>query len=457
METFAPTVAEATDLVGSGERTVTDLTRDALDRAEATQSSLNAFTLIDRGHALALAEAQSAAGTLTGVTFAVKDLIDQAGLPNTCGGSFEPAIPETDAPVVTRLINAGAVPIGRTGLHEFAFGFDSENHWFGPVRNPWDTSLSVGGSSGGSAAAVAAGVCTAALGTDTGGSVRVPAALCGIFGLKVTHGRVPISGVYPLATSLDTVGPLARNVADIEALYDVIAGYDPSDPWSVDRPLDGRMPPPGLETLTLGVPRPWVDDSQVTAAVAEAWHAMKNALANRGVRLVDLDTPSLVPATSGIPSGYWEVAGVHRDRLLEFPEKYGPNTRNRLGRTFAATGKDYLASLAQRRVLAREFARALHSVDAIVTPATGVITKPIGQSETTLSSGTTVHYRTPIARFSAMVNEVGLPGFTLPANVLKTSPPAAIQLVGPRWSERRLLAIAAQLENAGICVYRRPQ
>jgi aspartyl-tRNA(Asn)/glutamyl-tRNA(Gln) amidotransferase subunit A len=457
MTSFAPTAAEASRLVESGERTATQLVSDALDRAEASQPALNAFTLVDRDHAMSIAQARTNTDPLSGVTFAVKDLIDQAGLPNTCGGSFEPTIPTMDAPVVARLIGQGAVPIGRTGLHEFAFGFDSENHWFGPVRNPWNTSLSVGGSSGGSAAAVAAGVCSVALGTDTGGSVRVPAALCGIFGLKVTHGRVPISGVHPLATSLDTVGPLARTVADIETVYSVIAGQDPSDPWSVDRPVGDPAPRPALDSITLGIPRPWVDDTQVTADVAESWHAMLSALAKLGVRLVDLDAPDLVPATGGTPSGYWEVADVHRERLIATPERYGPNVRDRLGRTLAATGSEYLTTLAQRRRLADEFEQALGAVDALLTPATGMIAKPIGVTETTLSDGRTVHYRAPIARFSALVNEVGLPGFTLPANVLETSPPGAIQLVGSPWSERRLLAIAAQLEGAGICVYRRPQ
>ncbi len=457
MTSFAPTAAEASRLVGSGERTVAELVEDSLDRAAASQPKLNAFTLIDRTHALTIVRTQASDRPLSGATFAVKDLIDQEGLPNTCGGSFEPVFPTADAPVVARLIAAGAVPTGRTGLHEYAFGFDSENHWFGPVRNPWDTSLSVGGSSGGSAAAVAAGVCSFALGTDTGGSVRVPAALCGIFGLKVTHGRVPISGVYPLATSLDTVGPLARTVADIESIYRVIAGPDASDPWTVDRPIEEPVPAPPLDTITLGVPRPWVDDSRVTADVAQGWHAALDALAHAGVTLVDIVAPSLAPTNTGTPSGYWEVADVHRARLLATPEKYGPNVRDRLARTLTATGADYLTALSQRRRLGDEFERVLDTVDALITPATGVIRKSIGSSEVTLSSGETVHYRAPIARFSAMVNEVGLPGFTLPANVLGTSPPMAIQLVGSPWSERRLLAIAAQLENAGICVYRRPQ
>jgi len=183
-------------------------------------------------------------GALAGVPIALKDLIDHAGRPNTAGSSYPAITPDASAPAVARLEAADAVIIGRTGLHEYAFGFSSENHWFGPVRNPWDLDLSPGGSSGGSAAAVAAGLAAGALGTDTGGSVRVPAALCGVVGLKVTHGRVPLRGVFPLGPSIDTVGPIGRSVVDIARLYETIAGFDPGDPWSAPRPVVPPAPRP---------------------------------------------------------------------------------------------------------------------------------------------------------------------------------------------------------------------
>ncbi len=204
--------------------------QEAIDAAERSQSELNAFTLIDSDGATARAEAIDALvdqgkdpGPLAGVPVALKDLIDQTGLPNTRGSGFRATTPSHSAAVVRRLGAAGAVIIGRTGLHEFAFGFTSENPWFGPVHNPWNLANSPGGSSGGSAASVASGIVPISIGTDTGGSVRVPAAMCGVFGLKVTHGRVPLTGVYPLVASFDTVGPLARSIEDLAAAYVVMA------------------------------------------------------------------------------------------------------------------------------------------------------------------------------------------------------------------------------------------
>ena len=238
--TSAVRLAEA---VGRGEVSATESVAAHLEAIG--DDPLNAFTLVDGDRALQRAADLDASlatgadpGPLAGGPVALKDLIDHAGRPTTCGSGFYREVPDRSATVVERIEAAGGVVIGRTGLHEFAFGFSSENDWFGPVRNPWDPATSPGGSSGGSAVAVAAGCAPLAVGTDTGGSVRVPAALGGIAGLKVTHGRIPLRGVFPLAASLDTVGPLARSAADLGLLYRVMAGDDPRDPWSSPRPVD---------------------------------------------------------------------------------------------------------------------------------------------------------------------------------------------------------------------------
>ena len=194
----------------------------ALSADEASRQDLNTFTSIDPEAALTRALRSRASsgtiGALAGVPVGIKDLIDHEGRVTTAGSAFYRHEADRSSPVVSRLEAAGAVVIGRTGLHEFAFGFSSENPHFGPVRNPWDPDTSPGGSSGGSAAAVAAGITPVAIGTDTGGSVRVPAALCGCFGLKVTHGRIPLDGVFPLATTVDTVGPLADSIGALDSL-----------------------------------------------------------------------------------------------------------------------------------------------------------------------------------------------------------------------------------------------
>mgnify|MGYP001087947568 CR=1 FL=1 len=234
MSPLPATAAGIAAAVASGRVSATTVVSAHLEGI-ARRGDLNAFTLVDAEGALAAAAALDrrlaageAPGPLAGVPVALKDMIDQAGLPNTCGSAFYREIPATSAPVVTRLERAGAIVVGRAGLHEFAFGFSSENPWWGPVRNPWDPDTSAGGSSGGSGAAVAGGLTPVAIGTDTGGSVRVPAALCGLVGLKVTHGRIPLTGVFPLAPTLDTVGPLARTVSDAALTYQVLAGPDPA-------------------------------------------------------------------------------------------------------------------------------------------------------------------------------------------------------------------------------------
>ena len=274
--------------VRRGRRSAVDVLTEHLESITTSQPRLNAFTSILDEAALAAAKtidtrvaAGDDPGPLAGVPVAVKDLIDQAGIATTNGSSL-PAPPATStAPAVARLEAAGAVVIGRTGLHEFAFGFSSENHWFGPVRNPWDTTTSPGGSSGGSASAVGAGLVPAAIGTDTGGSVRVPAALCGVVGLKVSHGRIPLTGVTPLAPSFDTVGPLARSVGDAGLLYAAMAGHDVNDPWSLPQPVALPGPTPGLAGLRFGVPHPWVDRG-VADDVAAGWMAFRAMLEDAG-------------------------------------------------------------------------------------------------------------------------------------------------------------------------------
>ena len=242
----------------------TDRVSEALRLAHESQPSLNAFIDIDDEHALARAgeidgviESGTYAGPLAGTPIGLKDLIDHQGRETTCGSAFYRVTADSSATAVRRLEEAGGVIVGRTGLHEFAFGFSSENVHFGAVRNPWDVDTSPGGSSGGSGAAVGAGITPIAIGTDTGGSVRVPAALCGCYGLKVTYGRIPLDGVFPLVASIDTVGPLANSIENIDLAYRAMSGDD--------------APEPSLRPLRIGVPQPWYDDAPMDDRVAAAF------------------------------------------------------------------------------------------------------------------------------------------------------------------------------------------
>ena len=453
-------VSAIANAVASGAVSATEVATDHLERAEASQDRINAFTLIQHKSALASARAVDrriangeAVGPLAGVPIAVKDLIDHAGHPNTAGSSFPTAIPTTSSPVVTRLEAAGAVIIGRTGLHEYAFGFSSENHWFGPVRNPWDTTLSPGGSSGGSGAAVSAGIAAAAIGTDTGGSVRVPAALCGVVGLKVTHGRVPLTGIFPLAPSLDTVGPLARNSHDAALVYLALAGYDASDPWSAPQAVSSIGSLESLADVRVGIPHPWVDLPQ-TATVAASFAAARSELMAAGATVVDLDLPNLEPAAEIEHIAYAEIARVHDERWHSHPDTYGPDVAKRLADAFSVDAVSYVAAQQWRSSVRHIAEEALNRCDFLMTPAVAANVKPIGQEDIEVA-GKRVSYRPQLSRYSALVNHTGLPAIALPLD-LDGTPPPSIQLIGNRWQEHRLLEMGSALEKLGISRYRRP-
>jgi Asp-tRNA(Asn)/Glu-tRNA(Gln) amidotransferase A subunit family amidase len=444
------TAGAIAQLVRSGERRAVDIVADALDRSEA--SPHNAYTLLDRDGALERAEALDAMvargvdpGPLAGVPIALKDLIDQAGLPTTCGSGFYREIPARSATVVDRLEAAGAVIVGRTGLHEFAYGFSSENHWFGPVRNPWDLDTSPGGSSGGSAVAVAAGLTPIAIGTDTGGSVRVPAAMCAVVGLKVTHGRVPLTGVFPLAEAHDTVGPLARSVGDAALVYGQIAGYDPADPWSASRDVEDQADG-SLAGLRVGVPHPWLDDAPIESQVVAAFDGALTTLSEAGAQVTDLDVPWLAPAPHISDAISAQAAQVHRPWFGR--ERYGPEVQERLVAAFGVTLDDYLD--ARRRIahLRNRAAALFRDIDVIVTPTVPATRKQIGES--TIDG---VHYITVLSWFSSLVNHLGAPALTAPLRAPGTPPPS-LQLIGPWWSERRLLALGETLE--GIELFETP-
>ncbi len=446
--------------VRSGARTAVDVTEEYLAAARAAQEYLNAFTLIDEEGALHRAAdidrriaAREPVGRLAGVPIAIKDLIDQAKLPNTNGGDFQPAIPDVSATCVQRLEEADAVLVGRTGLHEWAFGFSSENHWFGAVRNPWDADLSPGGSSGGSATAVAAGLAAGSLGTDTGGSVRVPAAQCGLVGLKVTHGRVPLTGVTPLAESVDTVGPLGRSVADVAALYAVIAGDDPADPWSRPQPVVVPGAPTSLEHLRIGVPHPWADQP-VATSIRTAFDRALDDIAANGAAVVHLEVPELDFPGLLNEAMYPEVAQVHRDRWQTDPERFGPEVRRRIEEVFAYTMDQYIDGLRWRTHMQSVAWRALAEVDVLVTPTVGTVQKTIGESRVDVQ-GEMVPYRPAMARFTAPVNHLKFPALAVPL-VGSGAPPASLQLIGAPWLEHHLLEIGAALEAAGIIGVTRP-
>jgi len=451
----AATIAQR---VRTGRSKAVDVVAVAIDTALDTHDDLNAFTLIDRSGAMARAEAVDALvasgkdpGPLAGVPIALKDIIDQTGLPNTMGGSFPAPISEKSATVVRRLGEAGGIIIGRTGLHEFAFGFTSENQWFGPVRNPWDTDTSAGGSSGGSGAAVAAGIAPIGIGTDTGGSVRVPAALCGVFGLKVTHGRIPLTGVYPLAPSLDTVGPIAPTVADIELAYRAMAGYDKEDGWSSPRDPDSE---PVTAVSTIGVVRQWMDHP-TSATVSTAFARFLDDLRTEGYEVVEVDEPTLTPSSASSLASGLEILEVHGERFAQDRNGYGADLQIRLDQCSRGSASDVLESIRWRAAARNTTARLdRDGIGLLVSPTVGALKKVIGEDDMDVDDERHFH-RDVLAPFTAPINHIGIPSLAAPIRG-GTGVPVSVQLIAPMWQEGRILSTGSRLEAAGLLRSGRP-
>lgn len=456
---MTPAVAIASQ-VRTGRRTAVDVVASALDAARASHDTLNAFTLIDVDGAMRRAEGIDRLvaegrdpGPMAGVPVALKDLIDDAGMPNRLGASFPADAARSSATVVRRLGAAGAVIIGRTGLHEFAFGFTSENHWFGPVRNPWNPDHSTGGSSGGSGAAVAAGITPIGVGTDTGGSVRVPAAMCGVMGLKVTHGRIPLSGVYPLVESIDTVGPIARTVADLELAYRAMAGDDPDDPWSRPVPV-GQSQRPDPADVRFAVVEQWLTPP-TSSVVRDGFERFVEACGEIGVEIDHHEIATLQPIPELVPAIGPEVMEVHGARYAEHPDRYGPDTAERIEGVRAGTAGDVLAAERWGSAAASAIERlSREGYDAVVCPTVGVLAKEIGVDDVDVD-GVPVQHREALARFTSPINRMHVPALAAPV-AGTPDPGVSIQLVGPKWSESRLLGIGGLLEDSGVIEARRP-
>ena len=414
----------------------TSRVRHALEAANATQGTLNAFTLIEDEAAVSraeeiddLADGDETPGPLGGIPIGLKDLIDHQGRVTTAGSAFYRHEAERSAPVVTRLESAGGMVIGRTGLHEFAFGFSSENPHFGPVRNPWDPATSPGGSSGGSAAVVAAGIAPIAIGTDTGGSVRVPAALCGCYGLKVTYGRIPLDGVFPLVGSIDTVGPLADSVESLDRAYRVMSGDQREEPE------------PGR--LRIGIPQPWVDDAPMSEAVGAAFGSTLEALRGLGHSIETIEMPGVLPDPKLIHAIAGEVSAVHGS-FREQGLPYGDDVAKRVDDCLATTAEQRRSGHDWQLMIRARFADALSNLDLLVTPTTPVMRKVIGED----SIGDR-HYRAVLSWFSAIVNHALNPAIALPLTG-SGRPQVSLQVIGSLGSETDLIGFGRSLETAGL-------
>lgn len=441
-----------------------ELTKSAIDRIDIMNPSLHAFitlfpqTAMDRA-TLADFERKDHQdrGPLHGIPVAVKDVFDMRGVRTTGGSKVIDYVPAENAAVVDALEAAGAVVMGKLNMHELSYGITSNNPHFGAVRNPWDMERIPGGSSGGSAAAVAANLVFAALGTDTGGSVRIPASYCGIVGLKPTFGRISRFGMIPLAPSLDHVGVLARNVRDSALVFKAIVSYDPRDPSCSKRPVIDYTPQDNItiEGLRLGFPENFFFeglDPEVESAVrgsiarAEALGAVV-----KSVRLPDIEAVNAI----GYVVLLAEAAAI-LEPYLNTRERFGSDVLSLLDQGRCLPAVDYVNAQRLRRHLQIEFAKVWSEVDCLMTPTTPNTAPPVGDELVRLRDRDQ-NVRTLATRLVRAFNVLGLPALSMPCGLSTHGLPIGLQLVAAPFEESTLLQLGAALEDGGIGIPPIPQ
>jgi aspartyl-tRNA(Asn)/glutamyl-tRNA(Gln) amidotransferase subunit A len=445
-------LSEASDLIRGRKISSAELTSACLGRITRLNPELNAFITVTAEQAIADARAADVdiangrwRGPLHGIPVGLKDLFDTAGVRTTAGSAvFADRIPSEDAEVVRRLKVAGTVIVGKLNMHEFAYGDTSAQSHFGPVRNPWNRDRVAGGSSGGSAAAVAAGLCYGALGSDTGGSIREPAAYCGIVGLKPTYGLVSTRGVVPLSWSLDHIGPMCRRVMDAALMLQPIAGYDERDINSIN-----AVPPAYLKglrqkvsSLRIGIPSAVFYESlhpDIEQAVTEALRVLRGLTAS--MRDVEL------PAYKTLPVVAAEAYAFHAPYFTKTPQLYQPMTRRRIEGGASVTATAYIEGRRELQRLRRTVNDVFSTVDVLVTPTTPVL--PPTVAEGLADPGTPPPGGVaPSLRNTQPFDIYGLPSISVPCGFSRDGLPIGLEISGPRLGESIVLALAHAYEQA---------
>jgi len=443
MATSLPSdLCRAAELVQARELTSVQLTTACLERIAARNEALRAFITVMTDQALAdaaRADGEIAAGhyrgALHGIPVSIKDLVDVAGTPTTSGSAVAPRHPAHDAPVVRNLRRAGAVIIGKTNLHEFAYGTTSDETAYGAVRHPQDPSRSPGGSSGGAAVSIVEGMAMGALGTDTGGSIRIPSAVCGIVGLKPTHGEISCEEVVPLSTTLDHVGPMARSVRDCAALFFAMR----------DGEAVPAAAPAKTEPVWLGIPRGYLFE-KLDDDVRELFERTRSTLEQAGHAISNVDIP-LVERTADVylhivlPESAW----YHGPLLDAEGGKYSPGVRRRIELGRYVLAEDYLRALHARDALRRHVDNAIKGLDALLLPTLPIGAPPIGANSVRVGPGSEP-VRAIMLRLTQLFDITGHPAIALPCGIGKDGFPRSVQLVGHRGGTERLLDVAAALE-----------
>lgn len=461
------TIAEAARAIRTGEVSPVELVQKSLDQIQAHDEVLRAWITVCADEALAqamTAEAEVRAGKsrgpLHGVPVGLKDNIATRGVRTTAGsrvlGNW---IPDHDATVAERLRASGAIVLGKLNLHEFAWGGTSDNPHYGTVRNPWNTDRFPGGSSGGSGVAVAARMCFGALGTDTGGSIRLPSSINGITGIRPTYGRVSNHGIIPLAWSMDTAGPMARTAEDCALMFDAIAGHDPKDPTTAARSAGGYSQDLGksIQGTRIGIiPDYFFHHLQpdVEAAVRKAVKTFESL----GADVVDVPIDHIhgnISAQLTIESA--EPSTYHQKWLRESPELYGADVRALLevGELMLAT--HYLQAQRYRTVLREEFVRAFESVDLFVCPTLPFTATPVGATKVKIEGDTEESMLSAIMQFTGVASLTGLPAMSAPCGFDRDGLPIGMQLIGRPFEEHRLFQVATACQGVTDFHHKKPK
>ena len=443
-------IGEVSRLLRSRKLSPVDLAEACLGRIGRLNPALNAFITVTSESARAEAKQAEARlakgrwlGPLHGVPIALKDLIDTAGVRTTSAcGVFKDRVPARDATVVRKLKAAGAILLGKLNMHECAFGGTSATSHFGPVRNPWDVARMSGGSSGGSAAAVAAGLCYAALGSDTAGSIREPAAFCGIVGLVPTYGRVSTHGVLPLSRTLDHVGPMTRSVADAATVLQAIAGYDREEVTSVRRPV-GSFAPRNSRRLKLriGLPRAFFF-ADLERGVGQAIDAAIAVLCRLGAETREI--PFEVSRDRTVARA--EAYAFHAEHIARTPELYRPETLKKLSLGASIDAPAYIKARREVEGMRRAAAEMFRDVDVLVTPTSPALPPAFEGWPTAFEE--VVARETTLLRNTRPFNPLGIPSVSVPCGFTSSGLPVGMQISGPPWAEAHILSVAAAYERA---------
>ena len=446
-ELVAKSVEELAPLIKNKSLSPVELTEAILEHADATDDEINAYMEIYREEALESAtksESEIARGNYKGmyhgIPMGIKDNVYFKDKVSTMSSKIhKDFVSNFDATVISKLREAGAVFTGKVSMHEYAWGITNNNPHYGAVKNPWNVEKIPGGSSGGSGAAVAVGSSVASLGTDTAGSIRIPSSACGIVGLKQTHGRVSKYGVYPLAWSLDHVGPMTKTVKDAAGLLQVIAGYDKNDPTSIDVPVDdyvGKVTG-DVKGLVIGVNEDYFFN-EVDDGIEKIVRGAIDALAAQGAKVKEVKIPTLKYAEwAELVTSLSEASAIHHSDMLTRPDDFGHDIRMLFELGELPSAVDYLQAQQVRRQLKQDFQNAFNEVDILMMPTLPVLPNDIGDDWVDLN-GKKVDLIDNIIRFTGPGNLTGLPALSVPGGFSKGLP-VGVQFMGPAFGEAAIL------------------